>query len=330
MKVLIVASALLAVACAVPDFRGIDRDLDEHWAAFKQTHDKHYTLLGEEYGRRVNFERNVKKINDHNVLFDLGLVSYRLGLNKYSDMSQQEFNKKFNGFRAGHHANATDIFRASGKAVPDTVDWRDKGYVTPIKDQAQCGSCWAFSSTGSIEGQVFAKTGKLISFSEQQLVDCSTAQGNAGCGGGWMDQAFQYVQKAGGIETEQSYPYTAVDGNCKFNKNAVAAQLTGYTDIQKTEDDLKVAVATFGPISVAIDATGFFSYKSGIFDDANCQQNAPDHAVLVVGYGSENGVDFWIVKNSWGTSWGEKGYIRMHRNYNNLCGIANYATFPKV
>jgi len=303
--------------------------LDSHWTAFKNTHNKQYKLLGEEFNRRLNFERNVRIINAHNLQADLELVTYRLGLNKYSDMSQTEFNKKFNGFRLGH-ANDSDILMATGKSVPDTVDWRTKGYVTPVKDQAQCGSCWAFSSTGSIEGQNFKKTGKLISFSEQQLVDCSTAQGNAGCGGGWMDQAFQYVIKAGGIETEEAYPYTAADGNCKFNKNAVKATLTGYTDIQKTEDALKEAVATNGPISVAVDATGFFQYKSGIFYDATCQQNSPDHAILVVGYGSDNGKDFWIVKNSWGLSWGEQGYIRMSRNRQNMCGIANYATFPKL
>jgi len=145
-----------------------------------------------------------------------------------------------------------------------------------------------------------------------------------------MDQAFQYVKAAGGIETETSYPYTAKDGTCRFNKNDVKAQVTGYTDIQKTEDDLKDAVANNGPISVAIDATNFQLYKSGIFVDDRCAKNSPDHAVLAVGYSSDNGQDFWIVKNSWGTSWGEQGYIRMRRNYNNMCGIANYATFPKV
>jgi cathepsin L len=253
-----------------------------------------------------------------------------MGLNEHADLTPQEFAKKFMGFNKPVEVNTTGRFQRSSGALPKTVDWRQKGYVTPVKDQAQCGSCWSFSSTGSIEGQNFKKTGKLVSLSEQQLVDCSNQEGNQGCGGGWMDQAFQSVIRMGGIMSEADYKYSAQDGTCKFDASKVVCKLSGYQDIEKNEESLQEAVATVGPISIALDATGFFLYKSGIFDDDNCQQNAPDHAILVVGYGAEGAKDFWTVKNSWGTTWGEAGYIRLHRNANNLCGLANYATYPIV
>jgi len=258
-------------------------------------------------------------------------------MNKYGDMTIKEFVKQMNGIDLSLNLSfvgTCDQFVAPPNFKrPDSVDWRTKGYVTPIKDQAQCGSCWAFSTTGSLEGQHFAKTGQLVSLSEQNLVDCSKAQGNFGCSGGLMDNAFKYIKVNNGIDTEASYTYEAKDGTCRFKSASVGATDTGCKDVkQLSEDDLQDAIATVGPVSVAIDAahSSFQLYKSGVYNEAACSQQALDHGVLAVGYDSTGGQDYYIVKNSWGTSWGNQGYIYMSRNKNNQCGIATLASYPTV
>jgi len=207
--------------------------------------------------------------------------------------------------------------------------------VTPVKNQGQCGSCWAFSTTGSLEGAHFRQTGKLVSLSEQQLVDCSGKTGNEGCNGGLMDNAFEYIKENGGLDTEQSYPYHAHNEKCHFNKKTIGATCSGFMDIESGDEDaLKEAVATVGPVSIAIDVTEdkFMFYKEGIFVDDECTNTREtlNHGVLAVGYGSNSTTDYWLVKNSWGESWGEAGYIRMARNLNNMCGIATAASYPLV
>jgi len=192
--------------------------------------------------------------------------------------------------------------------------------VTPIKNQGQCGSCWAFSATGSIEGAWWNKTKNLVSVSEQQLVDCAGSTGNEGCNGGLMDLAFEWIIQNGGICTEKDYPYTAVDGTCKTTCRS-AVKLSGYKSTNQGDENDLFRAATLTTVSVAIEADEmpFQFYSGGVFDE-QCGTNL-DHGVLVVGYGTDTGKDYWIVKNSWGTSWGESGYIRMIRN-KNICGIA--------
>jgi len=208
-----------------------------------------------------------------------------------------------------------------------SLDWSTKGAVTGVKDQGSCGSCWAFSTTGSMEGTIFLLKGHLTSLSEQQLVDCAGSYGNAGCNGGLMDNAFKYAEK-NGLCTEAAYPYTARDGTCKSSSCTASAdtKISNYKDVAHNENALGSSV-DITPISVAIEAdqSGFQLYKSGVFSGV-CGQNL-DHGVLAVGYGTDSGQDYWKVKNSWGTSWGEQGYIRMIRNKDE-CGIANEPSYP--
>lgn len=302
---------------------------DQNWNSYKVTYRKQFRLQKEENSRRRIWETNMKYIQQHNAEADQGLHTYRLGMNEYGDMTTKEFESDCFLSSSG---NICQRYNPSSKdlaTLPTQVDWRKKGYVTNVKDQGECGSCWAFSSVGALEGQNFRKTGKLIRLSEQNLVDCSKE--NKGCSGGLMSKAFDYVIKNGGIATEKSYPYIGKESTCKFKQDNVGATANGCKDIQEgSERDLQIAVATEGPISVGINTRrrSFKLYKSGIYDDVKCSPTDLSHAVLVVGYGKDSNSEYWIVKNSWGKSWGEKGYIRMSRNKDNQCGIASSATFP--
>jgi len=275
---------------------------------------------------------------EHNKKFEAGEESFTLGVNQFADLLESEYRASQLGFKKPFNSAASGIFVADkGVELPTTVDWRKKHVVTPVKNQASCGSCWAFSTTGSVEGAHALKTGSLVSLSEQQLVECSWAEGNDGCNGGLMDQAFEYIIKEGGLESESEYPYTSGGGDdshkCKFSKSKVKATISKYVDVESEDEGaLKQAVATVGPISVAIDAShmSFQFYSGGIYYERRCSETALDHGVLAVGYGTEGGRDYWLVKNSWAASWGDQGYIKMIRNKNNNCGIATQASYPVV
>ncbi|TRY63079.1 hypothetical protein TCAL_11586 [Tigriopus californicus] len=275
----------------------------------------------------------------HNLAYINGAKSYAIEIN------EAVLHPRPNGLIAERPEHLLGLSRGSvfitpaHVELPPKVDWRDHGAVTPVKNQAACGSCWAFGATGSLEGQIFRKTGKLVSLSEQQLVDCtkSPKYHNMGCDGGLPNAAYRYIRDVGGIESEELYPYKGLNGKCVFNKTEIVAEDNGYVSIPSgDEDSLKAAVATIGPIVVGIDAkhNEFMMYASGIYDNEACEngRKALNHAVLVVGYGTDSATqkDFWLVKNSWGTNWGMDGYIKMVRNRENQCGIATYALFPSV
>ncbi|KAJ8934794.1 hypothetical protein NQ318_002350 [Aromia moschata] len=319
----------------------ISQDVDAAWNNFKLEHGKEYKNLREEMVRKSIFVDNFNTIVGHTELFNQGLVTFSLKINEYADMSAEEFRATHNGYRKSKMtAGDIDVVQFvpdENVEVPDEFDWREKGAVTPIKNQGSCGSCWAFSSTGALEGQYFLKTGQLISISEQNLVDCSHEHNNIGCSGGDMTPSFTYVHDNDGIDSEEAYPYEGTDGECRYNVNANVTSTKGYAVIENgNEEFLKAAVATVGPISVGIDASvrSFHLYAGGIYYEETCSSGANDpeteldHAVLVVGYGTEDGQDYWLVKNSWGTTWGEEGYIKMARNRNNNCGVAAEATYP--
>ncbi|KAL4216763.1 hypothetical protein ACF0H5_024486 [Mactra antiquata] len=323
---------ILVTLAVVAMGQKFDSKLDNEWKEYMVAHNKNY-MYGEEMSRRAIWEKNLAYINQHNLEADRGVHTFWLGMNQYGDMTNEEFVRVMNGYKQSNRTSTNLYLPPSHVTLPDSVDWRKEGYVTPVKNQGQCGSCWAFSTTGSLEGQTFKKTGKLPSLSEQNLVDCSGKQGNQGCQGGLMDQAFTYIKENNGIDTEASYPYKGVNEKCHFDASNVGATDTGFVDVKsKSESDLQSAVATVGPISVAIDAShmSFQLYRDGIYHSWFCSETRLDHGVLAVGYGADSGKDYWLVKNSWGESWGMEGYIKMSRNRDNNCGIATSASYPTV
>jgi len=328
MKFLVLLGLIVAAKASLLTQQAVDQE----WNSFKVRFSKRFDR-SEELIRKEVFKDNLERIYEHNLLAINGQKSYRLAVNEFADLTNEEFVIQRNGFLAKSRVLRNVHSNNDVSALPATVDWRTKGVVTPIKDQGQCGSCWAFSAVASIEGQKALDTKKLVSLSEQNLVDCSAAEGNLGCNGGLMDQAFQYVMMNKGIDTEASYPYEASTDSCVYKAANEGATVRNYSDVQTgNEAALQNAVATVGPISVAIDASqfSFQFYSSGVYDEPNCgnQMSDLDHGVTAVGYGTLSGSDYWLVKNSWGTVWGEKGYIMMSRNKANQCGISTAASYP--
>jgi len=305
-------------------------ELASAFAAWKAKFGKKYDTAEKETLAIKAYAENDAIIKEHNAK----KLSYTLGHNEFSDLTWDQFRSTYMSELftnvAPTNMNRVHLTGVNGDDVASSVDWVEKGAVTPVKNQKQCGSCWAFSTTGSLEGAYQIKTGKLVSFSEEDLVQCDRVN-DQGCQGGLMDNAFKWI-KSNGICTEADYPYTSGNGktgSCKKTCSPVAT-LTGHTDVPvKDEVALKSAVAN-QPVSVAIEAdkSAFQLYNGGVIDSAKCGHNL-DHGVLIVGYGtdSDSGKDYWKVKNSWGPTWGEEGYVRMVRG-KNMCGIAQQASYP--
>jgi len=319
MKTIILIAILFACALAFSEV--------EYQSAFTfwmQQNQKSFSHDDFTYRYKV-FRQNMDFIQKHN---DAN-KGFKVAMNQFGDLTNAEFKSYF----LGTPYKFTGSFKTSTKQVraPASYDWRAQGAVTPIKNQGQCGSCWSFSTTGSTEGCHFITTKNLVSLSEQNLIDCSVAQGNQGCNGGLMTAAMQYIISNNGIDTEASYPYTTSGPNtCTFSASNIGATLNGMVNVTAGDENDLLLKATSGPVSVAIDASqnSFQFYSSGVYYEPACSTSQLDHGVLVVGWGTDTGTPFWLVKNSWGTSWGLSGYIEMSRNKQNNCGIATMATLP--
>ncbi|XP_006653960.1 cysteine protease XCP2-like [Oryza brachyantha] len=313
------------VGYAEEDLASHDRliELFEKWVA---KYRKAYASFEEKVRRFEVFKDNLKHIDEINKK----VTSYWLGLNEFADLTHDEFKAAYLGLTPApaRKTGSVSEFRYSDAdgEVPKEMDWRKKGAVTEVKNQGQCGSCWAFSTVAAVEGINAIVTGNLTSLSEQELIDCST-DGNNGCSGGLMDYAFSYIASSGGLHTEEAYPYAMEEGDCDLEKGAGATAVTisGYEDVPENDDEALIKALAHQPVSVAIEASGrhFQFYSGGVFDGP-CGEEL-DHGVTAVGYGTSKGQNYIIVKNSWGPHWGEKGYIRMKRG---LCGINKMASYP--
>ncbi|KAG6411477.1 hypothetical protein SASPL_129560 [Salvia splendens] len=276
------------------------------------------------------FKKNVEFIEEFNAG---GTRPYKVGINAFADQTNEEFTAARNGLRVPEVCEATPFSYGNATALPPTMDWRKEGAVTPVKDQGQCGSCWAFSAVAATEGINQISTSKLISLSEQEIVDCDRTSQDQGCSGGYMEDAFSFIIKNKGIAAESTYPYTGRDDTCnKSEESPEAAKISAYKKVPANSESALLKAVAHQPVSVSIDASGmaFQFYSSGVFA-GDCGTDL-DHGVTAVGYGEDqHGTKFWLVKNSWGTSWGEEGYIRMERDVaakGGLCGIAMDSSYP--
>ncbi|KAJ7957816.1 Cysteine proteinase [Quillaja saponaria] len=316
----------------VPDEENHLLNAEHHFTSFKAKFGKTYSNKEEHDYRFGVFKANLRRAKKHQKL-DPSAVH---GVTKFSDLTPSEFRRQFLGLkrlRLPVDAHQAPVLPTSD--LPADFDWRDHGAVTPIKDQGSCGSCWAFSTVGALEGSNFLETGELVSLSEQQLVDCDHecdpeeyGSCDAGCNGGLMTNAFEYTLKAGGLEREKDYPYTGRDADtCKFDKSKIAASVNNFSVVSTDEDQIAANLLKNGPLSIGINAVFMQTYIGGVSCPYVCSKRLLDHGVLLVGYGSAGYAPirfkekpFWILKNSWGANWGENGYYKICRG-RNVCGV---------
>jgi len=338
MKFAIVAVLLVALIAIVS---ASEAETQAKFASFLAKYNKVYASNVNEVAKRYKiFKNNLAKA----AVLTKHSSGESYGVTQFMDLTAEEFRARYLTKTFTPRTLATkfglDIDnRHNVKSVanaPDAYNWVDHGAVTPVKNQGQCGSCWAFSTTGNVEGLYFRKTSKLVAFSEQQLVDCdhqcepqNPQDCDAGCNGGLMDNALRYIMDKG-LETEQDYPYQAVDMQCKYDASKIVTKVSNSTVLPNDAGKIQSMLLSNGPLAVALNAEWLQTYTGGISDPWTCNPKALDHGVLIVGYGEGKNwfgtvKKYWIVKNSWSASWGEKGYFRIVRG-KNVCGIESYAT----
>jgi len=325
--ILFVALAGLALAAALPALKSEEYEfVFSKWAT---QHGKTYATKAERALRLSIFKNNLDYIRKHQAKPQR---DWELRMNKFGDLSNEEFKAMMNGYKPlkrDHYRNLNVKVASENVSIPSSVDWVAKGVVAAIKDQGQCGSCWAFSAISSTESNYAMNNGKIITLSEQQLVDCAQAEGNMGCEGGLMDSAFQYIMDNKGVCTEAAYPYTAQDGTCQTTCTKTV-NIAGFTDVTPNSNSALLTAIAQQPVSVAVDAAGsdWQFYGGGVVTDSGCGTSL-DHGVVAVGYDNTASTPYIKIRNSWGESWGESGYIRLGQsNGAGICGVNMDPSYP--
>jgi len=316
-------SCLIVLSCLVA--LGRSSSLESQWVNYKQSFSKEYATEAEESRRFAIWAANLDMVETHNQEAAAGVHSYTMAVNQFSDLSYEEFEKTMLGYQDDEAVDSFQYFQE--KETPEAIDYRDEGLVTEVKNQGHCGSCWAFSATGGIEGVWAKQVNELISVSEQQLLDC----GPGSCQGGNMGKAWNTA--ADGIMREEDYKYEHEVKECRYDENKAVSYVTGHKSVSHDEEQLELALAEIGyPISIGMRASATFQhYSNGVYDDLECVNDGKaNHAILIVGYHKTNPDNmYWIVKNSWGHKWGKDGYIKMRMGHN-ICDMANHASYPTL
>jgi cathepsin F len=326
MQVLLLACFVAIAFASAPSRFNAHTEAEVQFTAWIKENNKVYATAEEHNLRFNNFKASIKRIAEKN-----GKSNVTYAINKFSDLTPAEFKMKYLMKQPlTPVTDSSNVLKPTVQAVPTKFDWRSQNVVTPVKDQEQCGSCWAFSVTENIESVwMLAKSQKVDTFqplAPQQIVDCDKTDGR--CNGGYPASAYQYVESAGGQETETAYPYRGVDGTCSFDATKVESKISNfkYATTQGDENTLKENLVSAAPLSICVDAANWQDYSSGVMGAWDCCWFCQlDHCVQLVGYDSTASTPFYYVRNSWNTNWGEQGYIRLAMG-SNTCGLTNYAT----